>query len=326
MDSPIPFIVLLAVVVIDAVSGYLPGFRYVFALPLKLIRGITSWFDDRLNRESRGRNIRRFRGAFVLLIIALPVWGGAAALSNYASQGPYGVLIDTCVLLFFIGGSRPIGMLRRVAKALRGAYNERASDISNSLVRYDTTNLDSHGITRAAIGGSAARLTEGLFGLVFWYLLLGLPAVILFRVVGAIADVIGRNSSQHLNFGFVARRLDDILCLPAALIAGPVYTVAAIFVPQANPFKAFAGWIRDLGARGVRGDFRGEGAIAGAFGITLGGPQEFGEETVARKWIGDGRARLMRADAHRTSWLLGLSVLLVMTMIAGVIMYLKHTA
>ncbi len=81
MDSPIPFIVLLAVVLIDAVSGYLPEFRFVFALPLKLIRGITSWFDDRLNRENRGRNTRRFRGAFVLLVIALPVWGGAVVLT-----------------------------------------------------------------------------------------------------------------------------------------------------------------------------------------------------------------------------------------------------
>ncbi len=208
----------------------------------------------------------------------------------------------------------------------RGAYNERASDISSNLVRSDTTNLDSHGIAHAAIGGSAARLTEGLFGVLFWYLLLGLSAVILYRVVGAIADVIGRNSSQHLDFGFVARRLDDILCLPAALIAGPVYSVAAIFVPHANPFKAFAGWIRDLGARAIHGGFRGEGAIAGAFGIALGGPQEFGEETVSRSWIGDGRARVLRADAHRTSWLLGLSVLLMMTMIAAVIMYLKHAA
>jgi len=274
MDSSIPFIILLAVLLIDAAAGYLPGFRYVFALPLKLIRGITSWFDERLNRENRGRNARRFRGAFVLLVIALPVWGGALALSNYASQSPYGVLIDTCVLLFFIGGI-------------------------------------------------VERLAEGLFGLVFWYLLLGLPAVILYRVVGAITDVIGRNSSQHLDFGFVARRLDDILCLPAALIAGPVYSVAAIFVPRANPFKAFAGWLRDLGARSIRGDLRGEGAIAGAFGIALGGSQEFGEETVSRNWVGEGRARVMRADAHRTSWLLGLSVLLMMTMFAAVITYLK---
>jgi adenosylcobinamide-phosphate synthase len=326
METPIPFIVLFAAILIDVVSGNIPGLRYVFALPLSLIRGLAGWFESRLNRENRSRNARRIRGAIVLLIIAVPIWIGASVFDGYAKQSPYSALIDTCVLLFLIGGSRPIARLRNVNRALRGAYNERASRISNSLVRWDTENLDGHGIARAAISGSSARLAEGLFGLVFWYLLLGLPAVILYRVIGAIADIIGRNSLQHLDFGFVPRRLDDILSLPAAIIAGPVFFFAAIFIPQASPIKAFTGWLRDFGARGLRSDFRGEGAIAGAFGIALGGPEEFGEETVPRGWIGEGRARVMRADAHRTSWLLGLSVLLVMTAIAGVILFMKQAS
>jgi adenosylcobinamide-phosphate synthase len=326
MESPIPFIVLFVTLLIDVVAGNIPGIRYVFALPLTLIRGLAGWFDRRLNREHRGRNARRVRGAIVLLIIAVPVWVGASIFDGYANQGPYGAMIDTCVLLFLIGGSRPIARLRNVNRALRGAYNERASRISNSLVRWDTENMDGHGIARAAISGGSARLAEGLFGLIFWYLLLGLPAVILYRVIGAIADVIGRNSVQHLDFGFAPRRLDDVLSLPAALIAGPVFFCAAIFIPQANPIKAFTAWLRDFGARALRSDFRGEGAIAGAFGIALGGPQEFGEETVTRDWIGDGRARIVRADVHRTSWLLGVSVLLTMVAIAGAIVFLKQSS
>lgn len=326
MDAPLPFIVLLAVVFLDAVLGFLPGLKHVFALPLRVIRGIAGWFDERLNRKNRGRNARRFRGAFVLLIIVLPVWIGAVALSEHARQSAYSALIDVCVLLFLIGSSRPIARLRSVSRALRGAYNERAFRISNILVRFDTDNMDGYGIARAAIGGSSARLVEGLFGLIFWYLLLGLPAVILYRVVGAISDVIGRSSSQHLDFGFAARRLDDILCMPAAIIAGPIFFIAAIFIPHANPIKTFSGWLQDLGTRAIRSDFRGEDAVAGAFGIALGGPQEFGEKIVPRDWIGDGRARVMRADAHRTSWLLGLSVLLVMAAMAAAIVFLKQSS
>jgi adenosylcobinamide-phosphate synthase len=326
METPIPFIVLFAALLIDVVSGNIPGIRYLFSLPLSLVRGLAGWFDSRLNRENRSRNARRVRGAIVLLIIALPVWAGALVFDGYAKQGPYSPLIDACVLVFLIGGSRPIAKLRSVNRALRGAYNERASRISNSLVRWDTENLDGHGIARAAVSGSSARLAEGLFGLIFWYLLLGLPAAILYRVIGAIADVIGRNSLQHLDFGFAPRRLDDVLSLPAAIIAGPVFSFAAIFIPQASPIKAFTGWLRDLSARAIRSDFRGEGAIAGAFDIALGGPQEFGEETVRCDWIGEGRARVMRADGHRASWLLALSVFLVMAVIAGAILFLKKSS
>tara|TARA_Y100001936_G_scaffold254157_1_gene325924 strand:- start:5707 stop:6687 length:981 start_codon:yes stop_codon:yes gene_type:complete len=324
MDSPIPFIVLFAAILIDAVSGNLPLLRHIYAFPMRFVRGLTEWFDRRLNREKRGCNALRVRGALVLVIICLPLWFGSVALEKYADRGQLGPLIDTCVLLFLVGGSRPIGRLRSVARALRGAYNERASKITDILVRFETENLDGHGIARAAIGGSATRIAEGLFGLIFWYLLFGLPAVIFCRVVSAIADVIGRNSSQHLDFGFAARRLDDVLSLPGAIIACPVFVVAAIFVPRANPFRAFGGWIQDLFQHAIRSDFRGVGAIAGAFDLSLGGPQEFGEETVNRDWIGEGRARAMRADAHRTSWLLGLSILLVLAALAAMIVFLKQ--
>ena len=82
--------------------------------------------------------------------------------------------------------------------------------------------------------------------------------------------------------------LDDVLSLPAAGIAGPIFFCAAIFILQVSPIKEFADWVRDFGTRAIRSDLRGEGAIAGAFGIALGGPQKFGERSVPRDWIGEG--------------------------------------
>ena len=40
METPIPFIVLLAAIFIDVISGNIPGIRYVFALPLSLVRSL----------------------------------------------------------------------------------------------------------------------------------------------------------------------------------------------------------------------------------------------------------------------------------------------
>jgi len=70
---------------------YLICFRFTAQFSLWL----AGWFDSRLNRENRGRNARRVRGAIVLLIIALPVWVGASVFDGYTSQGPYGAMIDT---------------------------------------------------------------------------------------------------------------------------------------------------------------------------------------------------------------------------------------
>ena len=77
-----------------------------------------------------------------------------------------------------------------------------------------------------------------------------------------------------------------------AIIAGPVISFAAIFVPRTSAFAAFRGYVRDLSERGVRSDFRGEGAMAGALGVALGGPRLFNDETLAGAWVGDGRRQI----------------------------------
>src|SRR5690606_38857352 len=107
--------------------------------------------------------------------------------------------------------------------------------------------------------GSMARFAEGCIGTVFWYLMLGLPALCVYRAIGAAADVIGLPSPRHAAFGFVARRLDDVLSLVPAIVAGAVMSAAALFVPRSSPAAGFGGWMRDLAARGLRADFRAEG-------------------------------------------------------------------
>ena len=64
-------VLLLMVVVTDALVGTLPGLRVVCDAPLNAIRGLTRWFDGRLNRVRRGGEARRMRGLFVVLVVSL---------------------------------------------------------------------------------------------------------------------------------------------------------------------------------------------------------------------------------------------------------------
>ncbi|MDA0653568.1 MAG: cobalamin biosynthesis protein, partial [Proteobacteria bacterium] len=79
---------------------------------------------------------------------------------------------------------------------------------------------------------------------------------------------------------------------------------------------AFRGWVSDLGARGGRSDFRGEGAMAGALGVALGGPRPYGNDTIAGAWIGEGRARATVSDIQRAIFLISIACLLVATALA----------
>ena len=86
-------------------------------------------------------------------------------------------------------------------------------------------------------------------------------------------DALVRYNAQKLdNFGVA--RVDNILNLPLSIIAGPASSIAAIFVPRTNALAAFGSWISDIAERGVRSDFRDEGAMAGAPGF-FGRPPSF---------------------------------------------------
>lgn len=306
-----PLVLLLIVMIVDGAIGGLPGIRAVLGAPLAAIRALTGWFDRRLNRAHRGEGTRRMRGALVAGVVAVLAAGAGAAVLYVAQRYPYGWIAEALALLALFGQRERIDRMRALSRCIALKETDEARRLARPLVRYDTASLDGYGVARAAIEGSMARFVEGCIGTVFWYLMLGLPALCVYRAIGAAADAIGNPSPRHAAFGFVARRLDDVLSLLPAIIAGATMAVAALFVPRSNPAAGLGGWIRDLAARGLRADFRAEGAIAGALGLALGGPRPIGGTTLPVPWIGEGRARATVADVHRAAMLVTIATLLV---------------
>ena len=315
-DGAAPLVLVLLALAADGLLGGLPGIRQLLGAPLAFVRGLTRWFDARLNRARRGVGALRMRGLLVVVVLIALAWAAGAALSHGSKRLPHGWMIEAFALLALLRQHDAIARTRRVARAIAAGELDEARTDARPLARYDAAALDEYGIARATIEGSVVRFTEGYLGSVFWYLLLGLPALCAYRAITAAVDVIGRPSSRHAAFGFTAARLADVLTLPAAIVAGPVMALAALFVPRTRPLRALAGWARDLGERGVRAAFRSEGAMAGALGIALGGPRPFDGETLPGAWIGNGRARATVTDIRRAVLLITVACLVVALLLA----------
>ncbi len=306
-----PLIAVLFAMLADAALSFAPVARRALDFPKALFRNLAGWFDRRLNRVKRGRIALRVRGALVALaVIAVAVLAacGLTVLSRYLGSA---VVVDATVLLFLLGMGRPIAGLFAVRRALSAGDDARAAGRAETLVRFDVPNRDRHAIARAAIEGASRHLVEGLFAALFWFLLLGLPALLVYRAIGASADAIGRASRRHADFGFSVSRLDDILSLPGVLIAGPVLALSALFCPGGTPIHGLGEWGRDLFRRGLSAGYRAEGGVTGALGLSLGGPRLYDGEKVAGSWIGDGRAQAGIPDLQRASILLSAASLLV---------------
>ncbi len=311
-----PLVLLLLALIADGLLGGLPGLGAALGAPQGFVRGLTRWFDGRLNRRRRGVGAVRIRGLLVVVVLVGLAWAAGAAVVHFAGKLPYGWIIEAVAVLTLLGQHRTIARARVVARGIAAGKPDDARKNVDPMVRYDAAALDEFGIARATIEGTVVRFTENYIGCVFWYLLLGLPALFVYRAVTAAADVIGRRSARHGDFGFAAARLGDVLSLLPAILAGPILAIAAIFIPGARPVAALAGWARDLARRGIRGAFRAEGAMAGALDIALGGPRPYDGETVPGSWVGDGRARTTATDIRRAVMLVVVACLLVTVLVA----------
>ena len=116
--------------------------------------------------------------------------------------------------------------------------------------------------------------------------LFGLPGILAYKAINTADSMIGHKTPRHLQFGWAAARLDDLLNLIPARLSGLLLVVAATIMPNMHPGKALNAMWRD--ARKHRSPNAGwpEAAMAGALGVALAGPRRYHDVLVMDHWMG----------------------------------------
>jgi adenosylcobinamide-phosphate synthase len=84
----------------------------------------------------------------------------------------------------------------------------------------DTATMDEPAVSRAAIESAAENLSDGVIAPAFWFLIGGLPGLMLYKITNTADSMIGHRTPRHEEFGWAAARFDDLLNLiPARLTA-----------------------------------------------------------------------------------------------------------
>ena len=164
------------------------------------------------------------------------------------------------------------------------------------VVGRDTRDLDEAAVSRAAIESLAENFSDGIVAPLFWLVLAGLPGGIAYKAINTADSMIGHKSERHLAFGWAAARLDDLVNLPASRLAALWLVLAAGFVLQGSPQRAWATVWRDASKHDSPNAGWPEAAMAGALGFRLAGPRLYDGELVEDHWMGEGRADLAAAD------------------------------
>ncbi len=203
--------ILIAALLLDAAFGEPRWLWDRFPHPAVLMGRLVAFCDRRFNR---GGN-RKAKGTLVaagLLLTGLVV-GGLIRLV------PDRGLLESLAVAILIAQKSLVDHVRAVATALRRSIPEGRAAVA-MIVGRDTADMTGPDISRAAIESAAENLSDGVVAPVFWFLVLGLPGIVAYKLVNTADSMIGHMTPRYRDFGWASARLDDLLNLiPARLTA-----------------------------------------------------------------------------------------------------------
>ncbi|TBW50340.1 cobalamin biosynthesis protein [Marinobacter halodurans] len=173
---------------------------------------------------------------------------------------------------------------RAVAVALERGDLTAARDAVGRIVSRNSGALDQTGVATAATESMLENGADAVFASLFWYLLAGLPGVILHRTVNTLDAMWGYRNDRFDRFGRFAARLDDVMNFIPARLTALTYTLAG---------QTATAW-RCWQAQGRHWESPNAGPVmaagAGALGVSLGGAAPYSEGVRQRPVLGEGPA------------------------------------
>jgi adenosylcobinamide-phosphate synthase len=235
---------------------------------LVLVAGLSGFWLEKLLRQTQGSHFAAIAGLGLIASVFIAqqslYWHVARVRAAFASEG-------------LAGAREAVAMI----------------------VGRDPESLDDSGVARAAIESCAENFSDGVVAPVFWLALLGLPGLFAYKAINTADSMIGHRTPRHRDFGWAAARLDDLLNLVPARLAG---VLVALVAPVAGGSMIAAVKIMWRDARKHRSPNAGwpESAMAGALGVALAGPRRYGETVVDDLFLNaEGRANAAPDDIGR---------------------------
>lgn len=315
--GPETLLILLLALLVDAAVGDSRLLDRMLPTPGALAADATRWADKRLNRIDRTDGARRLRGTLLAIVLALAALAAGAAITVLARFAPWGWAIELLVVTRAIAIRKPWAGLRDVLVALDTGGVDAGRDAVAPLTDRQSWSLDLHGVVRAGAEATARDLDRRVVGPILWYVLLGLPGLLLWSAVDGMGRVIGHATPRHVHFGRTAATLVRLLGWLPARLTVVLIAAAALFVPRAAGWPALRAAVRFAPAHPAGNAAWPMAAFAGALGLALGGPRREGDRTVSEPWLGDGRARAMPKDLRPALVLFHVAVIVAAALVAG---------
>lgn len=304
-------VILLAAVVLDYFLGDPAKWH-----PLAGFGRLANWLELQMHKTDFNGEpdiVMRAKGAAALTFLIMPFIMLSVALTSISS---WGIAFQIVLVYFALGATSLTQHARAVSAAFKTGDLEQARWCVGMIVSRDTTNMQATEISKATIESVLENGSDAIFAAIFWFLLLGAPGIVMYRLANTLDAMWGYRNQRYLHFGWAAARFDDLLnWLPARLTA-LTYTLLGNrrlawrcwhtqakywYSPNAGPVMA---------------------AGAGALSLELGGPASYDGATKYRPILGEG-PQPQPVDIDRAVILVqrGLVLWILLALITGLIIH-----
>ncbi len=249
-----------------------------------------SFGEHRLNAGRR----RILRGAAMAVALVAAVFCATWLLRRAVGGVPtYGaalvVAADAVAVFYCLAGTTLIREVRQVFLALDRSLQEGRAQVAR-IVGRDTGGLSAQQVRTAALETLAENLSDGVIAPLFWYMLLGVPGMMAYKMVNTLDSMIGYKTERYKDFGCWAAHIDDVAnYVPARLSALLMVAVAGrprlarfVWKNGRNHASPNSGWP--------------EAALAAILNCRFGGPHHYFGQLFDKPYIGNCDRPLGNSD------------------------------
>ena len=260
--------------------------------PVVLFGRMVSRCERRFNR--RGYN-RRIAGALmaVSLVAAVfvSVWWLTALVDLLSPVA--GIAVRSVLVFYSLAGTTLVREVRAVFTALDRSLDDGRRQVAR-IVGRDTSELTAQGVRTAALETLAENLSDGVVAPLFWYLLLGVPGMMAYKMINTLDSMVGYRTERYIDFGRFAARLDDIAnWLPARITAFLMVLSCGACMSHFR-FVARYGCCHASPNSGWP-----EAALAGVLDCRFGGPHHYFGQLFDKPYIGVNARPLSTQDMKK---------------------------
>lgn len=250
--------------------------------------------ERRLNRGGH----RKLKGAVMAISLILLTFTATWFLRRQCLvfNVQSSMALDAIIIFYCLAGTTLIREVRQVFLALDRSLDEGRKQVAR-IVGRDTSELSAQEVRTAALETLAENLSDGVVAPLFWFLLLGTPGMLAYKMVNTLDSMIGYRTERYKDFGCWAAHIDDIAnYIPARL------TALLMILPHAFLFSKFSifSFVRKNGPMHASPNSGyPEAALAGILNCRFGGPHYYFGELFDKPYIGENDRKLTTADMKK---------------------------